>query len=126
MECDALSVDNSNPVDIFEQTEQRVLWNYREVEELSKRNHPAILQSFRENCCMFHRQKEAIRPMMSGGGRASGSVSYSEKEGLKGEIKVEIDLGPKDKSDSNDSSSDNNGQASGVDSGDRDFDKDKK
>lgn len=74
-------------------------------------------------------RKDGIKPMMSGGGRVSGGASYSEKEGFKGEIKVEFEFGPsKDvgKSDNENSSSDAAGDTSGdIDSGDRCSDNEK-
>lgn len=62
-------------------------WNGREVEELTETN-------LQPNFAAYLKE---IKPMMSGG-NISGGLSYSEREGLKVELKVEAQLGPsKDK-----------------------------
>lgn len=87
MYIDTVATDDMNVQYSYGMEHQVSQWNDKEVQELKERHLPFQLSTY----------LQGIEPIMSGG-NFSGGVSYSEKEGLKVEIKVEAQLGPsKDK-----------------------------
>ncbi len=83
MYVDSVTIDDLNELYNYGTECQISQWNGRVVQELDKNTLPSHLSTYLKD----------IRPMMSGG-NLTGGVSYSEKEGLKVELKVKAKLGP--------------------------------
>ena len=91
MSIDAIGSDDIDTPYGYEVAHQ-VKWYDREVQKLDECD---LLRHFTLSAYL-----KKFEPMMSGG-NLSGGVSYTEKEGLKIEIKVEAELGSKNSKESN-------------------------
>lgn len=124
MSLDPVSMDTTESQDIFEVTEQQVLWNYHGVKELDKKSDPAILHALsakHETRNSLSHRKETIKPMMSGGGKVTAGVDKDGNWNVGGEITFEWG-GSSSDNDGNNSSNENTTSDSPPDTPDQNTD----